>query len=99
MKETLGRFNDKFEDLPENQEFIKLLKEIGYDYKHNLVPYTSHSSFNHEPCSMCGATKLIRGMGRYCIFDFETGKAPVIYLCGYCENRLENDWKIKMEFV
>ena len=74
------------------ETFEKKLKDMGFNLFQNIIPFTRNSTFNGEPCEICGSTKLIHGEGRYIIFDDST---PIeIFLCGKCEGEIEEKYKL-----
>ncbi len=89
-----------FEDYEEHKTYIKKIKELGVNI--NYLFFTRHTNFIPDgcpPCDICGATKLIHGVGRYISFDEEGEIKTEIYLCGHCLNYLEENWKIKTNMI
>jgi len=71
--------------------FEKKIEQIGFSIK-GLIPFTRNSTFNGEPCEVCGSKELVYGEGRYIIFD---DNSPVeIFFCGKCLQELVGKYNL-----
>ncbi len=94
-KDKLGM---KFEDYEEHKTYLEKVEKLEFDI--NYLFFTRHNHFIPDgcpACDICGATKLVHGVGRYISFDADRKDDLAIFLCGHCLNYLEDKWKIKTD--
>ena len=85
-----------FKDYPEHKLYIEKIEKLGFDI--DYLFFHRHTSFNGEPCDICGGTKLVSGVGRYISYDEEREDELAIFFCGYCLRHLE-EWDIKTDMT